>query len=57
VATAGSPASFTSVSWDDRCVPWGYKKEKPSRGVAIAKSRLPSISTDSVTTLIFSLSG
>jgi hypothetical protein len=35
----------TSVGWDDRCIPLGYKKGKPFRGVAIAKSRLLSSST------------
>jgi hypothetical protein len=34
-----APRAPTSVGWDDRCVPLGYKKEKPFRGVAIAKSR------------------
>jgi hypothetical protein len=37
-----APPVPSSVGWDDRCVPLGYIKEKPSRGVAIAKSRLPS---------------
>jgi hypothetical protein len=41
----------TSVGWDDRCVPLGYIKEKPFRGVAIAKSRLLSSST--VSPLLF----
>jgi hypothetical protein len=40
-----APRAPTSVGWDDRCVPWGYIKEKPFRSVAIAKSRLPSSST------------
>jgi hypothetical protein len=35
--------------------PVGYIKEKPFRGVVIAKSRLPSSSTDSAATLIFFL--
>jgi hypothetical protein len=40
-----APLVPTSVGWDDRCVPLSYKKGKPFRGVAIAKSRLLSSST------------
>jgi hypothetical protein len=42
----------TLVGWDDHCVPLSYKKGKPFRGVAIAKSRLLSSST--VSPLLFS---
>jgi hypothetical protein len=35
-----APLAPTSDGWDDRCVPLSYKKGKPLRGVAIAKSRL-----------------